>query len=123
MMTECPTCHIPVRGHYDVDGIVTLIDYEPPAHCHNCGAAFPWTERRIAGAVELLKEDGDLSPEELQQVRSDLKVLSRDTPSTLAASSRFRKVMTKVGTSVASGVREIVIDVLSETAKMAIWGK
>ncbi|WP_327195535.1 DUF2321 domain-containing protein [Sphingobium sp. Ant17] len=48
--------------------------------------------------------------------------LTKDSPKTQVASLRFKKVMTKVGASVASGVRDIVVDVLSEAAKKAIWG-
>jgi hypothetical protein len=56
------------------------------------------------------------------KVRADLTELTKDSPRVLAASSRFKKAMSKVGTSVASGVRDIVVDVLSEAAKKAIWG-
>ena len=64
----------------------------------------------------------DLSPEEIQQFRTDLNELTKDSPKTQVASLRFKKVMSKVGTSIASGVREIVVDVLSEAAKKTIWG-
>ena len=48
--------------------------------------------------------------------------MTKDSPKTQVASLRFKKVMSKVGNSVASGVRDIVVDVLSEAAKKAIWG-
>lgn len=46
----------------------------------------------------------------------------KDSPRVQVASLRFKQTMSKVGTSVASGVRDIVVDVLSEAAKKAIWG-
>ncbi|WP_342315558.1 DUF2321 domain-containing protein [Lysobacter sp. FW306-1B-D06B] len=58
----------------------------------------------------------------LEQFRADLAELTKDGPKTQVASLRFKKVMAKVGSSVAFGVREIVVDVLSEAAKKAIWG-
>jgi hypothetical protein len=123
-MTACPTCGVSIRGDYYVEGYYAASSgYDPPANCHNCGNAFPWTKRKVAGAVELLEEDGSLSSEEIQQVRSDLDTLTKDSPKTHAASARFKKMMAKVGASVASGVREIVVDVLSEAAKKAIWGQ
>jgi hypothetical protein len=70
----------------------------------------------------LVEVGADLSPEELQQFRSDLTELTKDSPKTQVASLRFKKVMGKVGTSIASGVRDIVVDVLSEAAKKVIWG-
>lgn len=120
---ECPTCQTAIRGYYHVESFFSVNDnYQPPAHCHNCGNAFPWTERKLAGAVEYLEVGADLSPEEIQQFRTDLVELTKDSPKTQIASLRFKKVMAKVGTSVATGVREIVVDVLSEAAKKAIWG-
>jgi hypothetical protein len=121
--TQCPSCKASIRGYYYVEGVIALGgSYEPPAFCHNCGSRFPWTERRIAGAVELVEVGAGLPAEELEQFRADLTELTRDSPKTQVASLRFKKVMAKVGTSVASGVRDIVVDVLSEAAKKAIWG-
>lgn len=122
-ITQCPNCDAPIRGNYYVEGVFGFGgDYEPPAFCHNCGRSFPWTERRITSAVELVEVGAELSIEELQQFRSDLTELTKDSPKTQIASLRFKKVMAKVGTSIASGVRDIVVDVLSEAAKKAIWG-
>ena len=121
--TECAHCNASIRGDYDVPGVISLgSTYEPPAFCYNCGKPFAWTERKIAGAVELVEIGGDLTAEEVEQFRSDLTELTKDTPKTQVASLRFKKVMAKVGSSVASGVRDIVVDVVSETAKKAIWG-
>lgn len=121
--TQCPNCTASIRGYYYVEGVLSFGEtYEPPAYCYNCGGSFPWTERKVASAVELVEVGADLTPEEIQQFRTDLTELTKDSPKTQVASLRFKKVMTKVGTSVASGVREIVVDVLSEAAKKAIWG-
>ncbi|MGY0302440.1 DUF2321 domain-containing protein [Xylella fastidiosa] len=61
-----------------------------------------------------------MTPDEVQQFRTDLTELTKDSPKTQVASLRFKKVMAKVRTSVASSVRDIVVDVLSEAAKKAI---
>lgn len=120
-LTSCSNCHTPIRGDYYVEGFFgSSGNYEPPAFCHNCGSRFPWTERKIAGAVELVEVGTDLTPEEVQQFKSDLTELTKDSPKTQAASIRFKKVMAKVGNTVASGVRDIVVDVLSEAAKKAL---
>ena len=90
------------------------------------GYARTSTLEQVAGfeaqVRELVEAGAELSPEEVQQFRTDLTELTKDSPKTQVASLRFKKVMTKVGTSVASGVRDIVVDVLSEAAKKAIWG-
>lgn len=121
-ITNCPNCRAFIRGDYYTPYVIGYSSYEPPAFCHNCGEPFPWTERKIASAVELVEVGANLSPEEMQQFRSDLTELTKDSPKTQVASLRFKKVMGKVGKSIASGVRDIVVDVLTESAKKAIWG-
>jgi hypothetical protein len=123
-ITHCSNCKMGIRGDYFVEGYYSADShYVPPAYCFNCGNAFEWTNRRIAGAVELLEADGKLSPSEIGQFRSDLIVMTKETPQTQVASLRFKKVMLKVGSSVADGVRTIIVDVLSEAAKKAILGQ
>lgn len=68
-------------------------------------------------------EGGGLSAEELQQLNVDLQELTKDSPKMQVASLRFKKAMGKLGSSVASGVKDIVVDVLSEAAKKAIFGQ
>ncbi|WP_100152748.1 DUF2321 domain-containing protein [Snodgrassella alvi] len=49
-----------------MEGVLYLSSqYKPPAFCYNCGKAFPWTERKIASAVEFVNIQAALSPEEL----------------------------------------------------------
>ena len=121
-MTMCPSCNAPIRGHYYVEGVFVLSEYTQPAYCHNCGGAFPWTTRKVDSAVELVEVGGGLTDTELVQLRTDLTELTKDSPNTQVASLRFMKAMGKVGGTVAQGVRDIVVDVLSEAAKKAIWG-
>jgi len=87
---------------------------------------FRWTP----GSVKLLLSPRQsrgisrycLTEEEYQQFEKDLVELTKDSPKVQVASIRFKKVMGKVGNSIASSVREIVVDVLSEAAKKALWG-
>lgn len=120
---QCPNCSAMIRGDYHVEGVLTIGDgYVPPAFCHNCGRAFPWTDRKIASAVELVEAGTGISADDIQQFRADLTELTKDSPKTQVASLRFKKIMARAGGSVASGVRDIVVDVLSEAAKKSIWG-
>ncbi|ALR05919.1 DUF2321 domain-containing protein [Xylella fastidiosa] len=118
---QCPKYNASIRGDDYVEGVLGFGgDYEPPTFCNNCGSRFPWTERKIAGTVELVEAGADLMPDEVQQFRTDLTELTKDSPKTQVACLRFKKVMAKVRTSVTSGVRDIVVDVFSEAAKKAI---
>jgi len=120
---SCQSCKAPIRGEYDVQGVVSIgFEYHPPAFCHNCGSSFPWTERKIASAVELVGISTDFSDQEIEQFRNDLNDLAKDTPRSPVASFRFKQVMSKVSKSVSSGVKDIVINLISEQAKRNIWG-
>lgn len=119
-LTKCSGCNVSIRGEYYHSGWVSL-PYEIPAFCHNCGQAFPWTERKISGAVELLKEGSELSNEELSQFEIDISDLTKDSPKVQAAAIRFKKYMAKAGGAISGGVRDLIVDILSETAKKAIW--
>jgi hypothetical protein len=102
--------------------VFSFQEYTPPLFCHNCGTPFPWTQRKIDAAVELTEVTTNLSGDEVKQFRSDLEELTKNTPKMQVSAYRFKETMKKVGSATASGVRDIVVDVLSETAKKVIWG-
>lgn len=121
---RCTNCDTLIRGHYEPDDVPGLhVPYDPPAYCFNCGESFPWTERRMSSALELLEMAGTLTEDEITQTREDLPELVKDSPRVQPASARFGRVLGKVGSSVGTGVRELLVDIVSETAKRAIWGK
>lgn len=78
--------------------------------------------RKVDAAAELVESSGILSSMELAQFRADLSDLTRESPRLQIASVRFKQIMAKVGSVIAGGVRDIVVDVLSEAAKKAVWG-
>lgn len=48
---ECPECEQPIRGFYNVSGVVTFRSTDVPSHCKNCGEPYPWTtEDGVASA-------------------------------------------------------------------------
>jgi len=121
-ITQCPTCDTNIRGDYYAEGVFGSFGYEPPSFCFNCGSPFPWAERKISGAIELIEAADKLTDNELTQFKNDLNELTKDSPRVQVASLRFKKVMSKVGGSIAGGVKEIIVDVLSEAAKKSLWG-
>ena len=94
----------------------------PPPYCHNCGDPFPWTERTIQAAIELGVEAGGLNDDDANQFRESVNDIVRDTPRAPLAVNRFRRIMHKVGPQVATGVRELLVDVASEAAKKLLLG-
>jgi len=45
----------------------------------------------------------------------------RDDPRTTVAATRFKKIISNVGKATADGFKDILVDVLSETAKKILW--
>ena len=118
-MTKCPGCQAPIRGGYWGGGFVR--ECELPKFCINCGKRFPWTSLKIRAATDLAKELDSITDQDRSMLEESIGELTKDTPSTQVAAVKFKKVMAKAGTSAASMFRDILTDVLSETAKKILW--
>ena len=121
-ITNCQKCNTPIRGYYHVPPMGTL-DYTHlplPSFCPECGKPYPWTEAKLKAAQELSDELDNLSPEERSLLKKSLNDIIRDTPQTTVAATRFKRLVAKAGKAAADGFRDILVDVLSETAKKII---
>lgn len=118
-ITECPSCNTPIRGDYVSPEVILPGTYIPPAYCHNCGKPFPWTTLRIESAIELMQEE---YPDETETLKQSINDIIQDTPRTQLGVSRFKKIMARVGAETAGALRDILVDIVSETAKKSIWG-
>jgi hypothetical protein len=114
----CPACAIPIRGHYSS---AALMPYQRPGFCHQCGTAYPWTASAIAAAKEWAADLESLSPEDRKAVSEDLPDLIRDTARTPVAASRFKRILAKAGVEGATGLKQILVSVVTEAAKRIVW--
>lgn len=103
------------RGH-------RFFDYDKPAYCYNCGKPFPWTVSGLEAAFELADELEGLSQEEKQQLKDSIPDLVRNTPQTIVAETRFKKLMKKAGAEAYDGMKSMLVDVVSEAVKKSIFG-
>ena len=120
----CPECKTKIRGEYQVEGALTIRSSTPiaPLFCHECGKPYPWTLRKINAAKELGDELDDLSVDEKKKLKSSLDDLIIDTPKTEIAIVRFKKLMSKVGKESYGAMKAIIIDIVSESVRKAIFG-
>jgi|AntAceMinimDraft_17_1070374.scaffolds.fasta_scaffold83186_2 hypothetical protein len=118
--TICVVCRTSIRGSYHHPDIVPNI-YIPPSYCYKCGHPFPWTEQKIQVAIELSKEEGQLTDDDVKELEESIKEIISDTPRTQLGASRFKRMMNKLGKPTAQAVRDILVDLVSETAKKIIW--
>jgi hypothetical protein len=115
-ITACPQCQNPIRGLYW--GEMSLGNYRPPAYSSKCGQAFPWTQARIEAAVDFLLE---ATGEPADRVKETVQNVVRDTPKTQVAAGRIRGWLSRAGPEGAKVFRDILVEVISETAKKVIW--
>lgn len=105
-----------------MEGVCMHFPYKLPTFCHECGSIYPWADRMITNAVSLVAMDENLSPQEIHQFKTDLMIVAKNGPETKIASIRAKKILSKVGTAVSSGVFEIVVSILSEKGKQIFLG-
>lgn len=115
----CPNCDVKIRGAYEASspGVILFGDVmKAPAYCLNCGKAFPWTASRLESARLLTDEVEGLSAEDREQLKVTFPDLIADTPRTVVAATRFKKISAKAGRAFVDGMRQLFVDIASETA-------
>jgi hypothetical protein len=121
-ITECPKCNTKIRGTYRSSGVFSVAEPGAPAYCYKCGNAYPWTESRLSAAREYIREMERLTDNEKGILERSLDDLVRDTPNTPVAVMRFKTLTAKAGPTAIEVLKGILIEVVKEATKKAIWG-
>lgn len=120
-ISSCTNCSVPIRGLYVLPDVFGF-GYTKPSYCFKCGIAFPWTQQLLNNAIELVALDEELSENDKEIIKNALPDLFIETPTTPVATAKFKKFIPKASSFVQDGLRTLLIDVVSETAKKSIWG-
>lgn len=118
-ITQCPNCGESVQGEYIVPGTIGGSS-DPPAYCHSCGQVFPWTSMRLEAARQLTLEKEELDDEK-EVLADSLSDLMTDTPKTTVAAQRWKKALEKLSEHSASALKQIIVEIASETAKKLLF--
>jgi len=94
---------------------------EIPRYCHSCGSAYPRTGSAIAAAREYVAEL-ELSESEQAQLTESIDQLVTEGPRQGLAADRFKRLVQKAGGKAGEVFKEILVAVLSEAVKKAMWG-
>ncbi len=121
-ISECPNCNAPIRGSEYTPGIIAVFPYVAPDYCYNCGAPYPWTKSKIEAIQELLDFDGSLSLDEKDYINKNFNSLTTDTPKTKVVATKFKYYLSEVASSTGEAIKDILVDIISETAKKIIFG-
>ncbi len=119
---SCLSCNSFIKGYYEVPGVIGFYDFEKPKFCENCGTPFPWTVKYQNAANELIDLSETLSEQEKEDFKNSVTNLIKSSASSNVAQLKLKKYVSKAGTEIAKGMREILVDVVSETVKKSIWG-
>lgn len=114
-LTTCQNCDANIPGGYLRERIG--VPFSAPAFCSNCGVPYPWTEKGLGAARELVSELEGLTEDEKALLGKDLNDIVADTPRTTVAATRWKKALSKASKELAPALREILIEIASETAK------
>jgi hypothetical protein len=118
-ITGCPSCQTPIRGSY-WGGL--SVGYDVPRHCHGCGKRYPWTERAVQSAGDLILLSSKLTPSEKEDFTRAVGDITTDTPASKAAAQKIKIYSAKAGREIAQGVRDIAVNIASETLKKILLG-
>jgi hypothetical protein len=116
----CPECKSPIRGYFHSEW--GGHDYKLPFFCYSCGAQYPWTKSRLQAAQDLISEMENIDDIEKAQLMVSVQEMTRDTPQSQVASVRYRKIISKVGKEAGLALRDIIINIVSETVRRSLFG-
>ena len=118
---QCPNCHEVIRGKQKIKGVVDFTEYKVPNYCFNCGKPYPWTQSKLDAMKELIDFDEQLSQDEKAYMTNNVQELTVDTPKASAVATKFSVFLRKAGKITVSAIRDILVDIASETAKKIIF--
>ncbi|MER8382271.1 DUF2321 domain-containing protein [Mesorhizobium sp. M0027] len=121
-IVTCPSCRASIRGNRIIRSDFGNISsgMHIPAFCHACGKPFPWTERAVAAAKELVDEVEGIETDEREKAKSSFIALASDTAQTTVAATRVNKLIAKAGPILGKGIRDIVVSIATDAAKKAM---
>ena len=125
---ECENCQTPIRGGVRYESHIGppyryySDPYKRPSYCYKCGHTFPWTKSAEEAAFELIEFSTELNDSEKNELQSSIQNLLIESPKTNVSVVKFKSYASKAGTEIAKGLKDILIDLVSETVKKSIWG-
>ncbi len=117
-VTVCRHCRAEIRGH--TYGSATTGSYVVPSFCHECGAAYPWTEGRLARAKEAVGTLEALSTEDRQLAAHLIDEMVHPSVRARPAAARFKKLVAKAGDEATARLTEMLVEIGGERVKEAL---
>ena len=122
-LDKCPSCGEPIHGSYfdyDIAFVPKPLE-QAPHYCYHCGKAYPWTQKILDNAIELLSLDEDLDSNTKSIIKNAIPNLLVDTPETPIATAKYQSAIGKAGQVLKDSMRQLLIDLITESAKKIIY--
>jgi hypothetical protein len=113
----CVSCKSSIRGRIVYNDGGWNNPQNVPAHCHDCGIAYPWTLERIKAMKELVALTTKIREEDKAEVIDAIILTTTETPRTPAAAERLKKYLPVLGKT----LQDVITSVLSETARKILF--
>ena len=127
IINKCLECGRLIKGKARIESQTTPpyyyddFPYSKPSYCIHCSKPYPWTKRAETAAIELIDFADNLTDNEKSDLKKSIDDLLRDTPNTIVAGVKFKKYAAKAGIEIAKGLKDVLVDLVSETVKKSIW--
>lgn len=125
-ITDCPECHQRIPGEIHYSNVIGAHSFKMPAYCQECGKPYPWTVTKLKAAKELIELEQtweEMSKAEQESIEKSLTEITRNTPQATVGATRLNKLFMKLGSGAGDALKQIIVDVASETAKKVLLGK
>lgn len=119
--SNCSHCNEPIRGVIRLDDIIGSPPYYKPFYCHSCGSPYPWTQKILDNAIELVSLDDEIDDTSKELIKNAIPELLIDSSTTPVAAAKYKKGMLNAGQLVKDSMRQLLIDVISETSKKILF--
>lgn len=121
-ISRCPSCGVKIRGAELFSAVETDGHFPPPQrYCPECGAPMPWTQSKMEAMKELAELDDGLSDGDKVQFMESATVTLSENPKTKVSAFKVKKILGKMGKETASAIRDLLVDMVAESAKRIIW--
>jgi hypothetical protein len=118
---RCGHCKTYIQGAYFSPYVVDLTNsYIPPKFCNGCGKPFPWTELKLNAVKELVELEDNLDNKNKEILIKSFDDIISENPKTKVAAMKVKLLLAKAGKETARALRDIVVDIASETAQKII---
>jgi len=124
-IAECPNCGRPILGAFREPGSWReqwRVCYDAPAHCHECGGAYPWTQRRKEALLQAIELGKGLTEEDRQTLRESIPDILTETPKTRLAVEAFKRLAKKASEGSGKAIFDMAVQVAAAVIAKQLTG-